>query len=129
MLGWTQTELARRARLGTAYVNQLLNGDKGNPSLEVLDKLAAALGIATAVLIDGRLTQTELRTELAKAALREASRRGLPHHPKFERLLGTDLAPTTTEGWQQLHRVLEVVESRRRDDALTRRRRVRGARR
>jgi transcriptional regulator with XRE-family HTH domain len=107
--GWTQTELASRAGLGTPYVNQLLTGRKKSPRLPVLDRLAAALGVSSAVLIDQRLSDAELRIELSQGALREALAAGIAH-PKFSRFRGTDLAPVTVEGWERLARVLEIAD-------------------
>lgn len=107
--GWTQTELARNAGVGTAYVNQLLTGRKKSPSLDVLDSLATALGVSAAVLIDRRLSNDELRTELSQGALRSALASGVDH-PKFSRFRGTIEAPLTVEGWQQLARVLEIAD-------------------
>jgi transcriptional regulator with XRE-family HTH domain len=108
--GWTQTELARNAGLGTAYVNQLLTGRRESPSLDALDRLAGALQVAAAVLIDRRLTDAELRTELSQGALRAALAAGIDH-PKFSRFRGTEEAPVTIEGWQHLARVLEIADN------------------
>lgn len=107
--GVSQTELAATAGLGTAYVNQLLTGRRKSPSLDVLERLASALQVATAVLIDRRLSDVELRTELSQGALRAALAAGIDH-PKFTRFRDTDLAPVTVEGWQRLARVLEVAD-------------------
>ena len=107
--GWTQTELAANAGLGTAYVNQLLTGRRKSPSLDVLDRLASALQVATAVLIDRRLSDVELRTELSQGALRAALASGIDH-PKFSRFRGTEEAPVTVEGWQRLERILAIAD-------------------
>ena len=107
--GWTQTELAKQAGLGTAYVNQLLTGRKDSPSMDALERLAEALQVASAVLIDRRLTDDELRTELSQGSLRAAIAAGIDH-PKFARFRGTTEAPVTVEGWEQLARVLEIAD-------------------
>jgi len=107
--GLTQTELAREASLGTAYVNQLLTGRKKSPSLNVLDRLATALQVSAAVLIDRRLSEVELRTELSQGALRAALASGIDH-PKFSRFRGTEEAPVTVDGWQRLARILEIAD-------------------
>jgi transcriptional regulator with XRE-family HTH domain len=107
--GWSQTELARSAGLGTAYVNQLLTGRRKSPSLDALDRLAGALQVSTAVLIDRRLSDVELRIELSQGALRAALASGIDH-PKFSRFRGTEEAPVTVEGWQRLARVLEIAD-------------------
>lgn len=107
--GWTQTELAKESGLGTAYVNQLLTGRKKSPTLDTLERLASAFGVSPSVLIDRRLSDAELRTELSQGALRAALAAGIAH-PKFSRFRGTDEAPVTIEGWERLARVLEIAD-------------------
>jgi transcriptional regulator with XRE-family HTH domain len=48
----TQAELARKARLTEAYVSQLLKGKRKNPSLDVLKRLARALGVPVTELLE-----------------------------------------------------------------------------
>ncbi|MGI6777514.1 MAG: helix-turn-helix domain-containing protein [Acetivibrionales bacterium] len=48
----TQCQLAEKARVSQAYINELENGKKHNPSVSILGKLAKALGVATSDLID-----------------------------------------------------------------------------
>jgi transcriptional regulator with XRE-family HTH domain len=48
----TQAELAKKASLTEAYVSQLLKGKRKNPSLEVLKRLARALGVPVAELLE-----------------------------------------------------------------------------
>lgn len=106
---WTQTELARRSEIGLAYVNQLVTGRRHSPTLQVLEKLADALDIPTAMLIDRRASDEELRKELSQGALRKALAAGISH-PKFPRFVGTELAPIDVDGWRQLAMVLEVAD-------------------
>jgi transcriptional regulator with XRE-family HTH domain len=49
--GFNQVELAKKAKVTTAYVSQLEAGKKKNPSLDVLQKLAKALGVPVAELL------------------------------------------------------------------------------
>jgi len=49
--GLNQVELAKKAKVTTAYVSQLEAGKKKNPSLDVLQKLARALGCDVAELL------------------------------------------------------------------------------
>lgn len=46
----TQCQLAEKSGLSQAYINELENGRKLNPSYMVLTKLADALGISTSEL-------------------------------------------------------------------------------
>lgn len=109
LVGWTQTELAGRSGLATAYVNQLLTGRKKSPSLDALERLASAFLVSPSVLIDRRLSDSELRTELSQGALRAALAGGISH-AKFSRFRGTDEAPVTVEGWAHLARILEIAD-------------------
>lgn len=49
--GWTQGELAERARVTRATVNRLENARPRSIDLEVLERLADALSVNAAVLI------------------------------------------------------------------------------
>lgn len=42
----TQLQVAEKAGLSQAYINELETGKKSNPSLETLTKLAEALGVS-----------------------------------------------------------------------------------
>ena len=48
----TQAELAKKANLTEAYVSQLLKGKRKNPSLDVLKRLARALGVPVTELLE-----------------------------------------------------------------------------
>jgi transcriptional regulator with XRE-family HTH domain len=48
----TQRELARRAGLTNAYIVMLEKGTRANPSLDVLTRLAAALGVSVSILVE-----------------------------------------------------------------------------
>lgn len=47
----TQKQLSERSGLSQAYVNELENGRKANPSKAVLEKLAAALEVPLAEIL------------------------------------------------------------------------------
>jgi transcriptional regulator with XRE-family HTH domain len=46
-----QVELPKRAGVTTAYLNQLEHGKRKNPSLDILKKLAKALGVPVTELL------------------------------------------------------------------------------
>jgi transcriptional regulator with XRE-family HTH domain len=50
--GMSQVRLAKAARVGRTYTVKLESGEKKNPSLEVLQKLAKALGVPAAELLE-----------------------------------------------------------------------------
>ncbi|MBX3307719.1 MAG: helix-turn-helix transcriptional regulator [Nitrospira sp.] len=54
----TQTELAKRARTSQPYIARLERGEKTNPSLTVLRRLAKALGVTTGAVIDALASRT-----------------------------------------------------------------------
>jgi transcriptional regulator with XRE-family HTH domain len=49
--GLTQVELAKRARVTQTYIAKLESGDKQNPSLGTLQRLAKALGVPVTELL------------------------------------------------------------------------------
>jgi len=49
--GWTQDELAKRAKLTKPYISQLESGARKNPSLPALQRLAKALGVPVTELL------------------------------------------------------------------------------
>ena len=48
----TQQELAKKAKVTTAYISLLESGNKKNPSLDVLKRLARALGVPVTELLE-----------------------------------------------------------------------------
>jgi transcriptional regulator with XRE-family HTH domain len=49
--GMTQTELAKRAGLAQGYLARLESGEKANPSLATLQRLAKALDVPVTELV------------------------------------------------------------------------------
>ncbi len=50
--GISQRDLAKRARVTQAYVSLLERGEKSNPSIEVVKRLAKALGVPITELLE-----------------------------------------------------------------------------
>jgi transcriptional regulator with XRE-family HTH domain len=50
--GLTQVELAKKAKVTQAYVAKIEGGDRVNPSLPVLRRLAKALGVPVTALLE-----------------------------------------------------------------------------
>ena len=50
--GWSQAKLATVAKVTGAYVAQIETGKKKNPSLDVLKRLARALGVPVTELLE-----------------------------------------------------------------------------
>jgi transcriptional regulator with XRE-family HTH domain len=50
--GMSQVSLAKAARVGRTYIAKLESGEKKNPSLDVLKKLAQALGVPVTELLE-----------------------------------------------------------------------------
>jgi transcriptional regulator with XRE-family HTH domain len=50
--GMTMAELAKKAQVTDAYIAQLETGEKKNPSLDVLKRLARALGVPVTELLE-----------------------------------------------------------------------------
>lgn len=49
--GLTQVDLATKAKVERTYIVKLESGDKKNPSLDILKKLAKALGVPVTELL------------------------------------------------------------------------------
>ena len=49
--GLTQVDLANKAKVERTYIVKLESGDKKNPSLDILKKLAKALGVPVTDLL------------------------------------------------------------------------------
>lgn len=47
---WDRTELAKRSRVSLPYVSQLLSGQRSNPRITTLRKLAKALRVSVKTL-------------------------------------------------------------------------------
>jgi transcriptional regulator with XRE-family HTH domain len=50
--GLTQVDLAKKARVTQTYVAKIEGGDRINPSLPVLKRLAKALGVPVTALLE-----------------------------------------------------------------------------
>ncbi len=50
--GLSQVALAKTAKVGRTYLVKLESGDKKNPSLDVLKRLARALGVPVTELLE-----------------------------------------------------------------------------
>lgn len=50
--GWTQVELAKKARVTQALISQLESGKKASPSVVPLLRIARALGVTVEELVD-----------------------------------------------------------------------------
>ena len=50
--GLTQAELAKKAQVTQSYVAMLEGGEKQNPSLAILQRLAKALGVPVTALLE-----------------------------------------------------------------------------
>lgn len=52
--GLSQGALAKESGVSAGYIANLERGDKNNPTLEVLDKIAKALGVERDQLLGGK---------------------------------------------------------------------------
>ena len=49
--GMTQVDLAKKAKVSQAYIARMESGDKKNPSLAIVQRLAKALGVSIPELL------------------------------------------------------------------------------
>jgi len=50
--GWTQADLAQKAKVSRAYITMLESGVRKTPSVPMLRRLAKALGVPVAELLE-----------------------------------------------------------------------------
>lgn len=104
---WSQTDIARRARLSKAFVSQLESERSTNPSLSALRRLADALEVRLEWLVSGELQPGE--TWERRAAI-ESLLKALADHPEIpirvaEALMQAARGPapfTTAQDWRKL---------------------------
>ena len=51
-MGLTREQLAKKAKVTTAYVSMMEAGKRKNPSLAILQRLAKALGVSVSALLE-----------------------------------------------------------------------------
>lgn len=49
--GMTQVDLAKKAKISQAYIARMESGDKKNPSLAIVQRLAKVLGVSIPELL------------------------------------------------------------------------------
>lgn len=78
--GWTQEQLAERARADYKYLQLVELGKTGVPSLELVERLAKALGTKSWVLLcdDRKLVLSLTELDASELAPRGHRRRGRP---------------------------------------------------
>lgn len=67
---WTQAELARRAFIGRSYVAHIEDG-KNMPSVDVIDRVASALGTTASMLLSGADPDVRSPEEVGATVLEE----------------------------------------------------------
>lgn len=104
-LGLSQTALAEQAGISRNYVSLIERGEARNVSMRVLDRLAAVLGVAPAVLT-GQSEQDEL---LVAPTLRQL---GLEDDLSFEiidklsRIPRRGQEPRSVQEWRELYKAI-----------------------
>jgi len=118
--GWTQERLADEAKVSKGFLSELENHGK-NVSLELLGKIASALGASVGYLASGEGVQPgERKSVVIPLELSEAAEELHLSYPETLDLLeawGSIIArrsnrlkgTMTVEDWKDLHRALKVV--------------------
>jgi transcriptional regulator with XRE-family HTH domain len=77
--GWSKSELHKRAAVSLAFVSDITTG-KGNPSVDVMEKISGALGVPLPLLL---LPNADLRyiVELLEALQKGHGRAGRNENP------------------------------------------------
>jgi transcriptional regulator with XRE-family HTH domain len=71
--GWTQAELAKRAKMKQSAVSRMENPDSGKPNLQTLLRLAAAFDVALSIRFDSYTNLLTRMEDLSPNALRVPS--------------------------------------------------------
>lgn len=57
-LGWSETELARRAGINQSTIHRILKGESQNPQINYIERMARALGLDIAEVLGLRMSET-----------------------------------------------------------------------
>jgi len=117
--GWTPAALCEASGVSRPYLWQLETGGKDRPSLEVLEKLAKALGISVAEFAEedvrehrrGNPQPPPLPPSLAQFVGENSARYGL-RKSDIEMLRGVHYhgsQPTTPEDWDLLYNCIRKI--------------------
>ncbi|MGD6802222.1 helix-turn-helix domain-containing protein [Rossellomorea vietnamensis] len=87
--GITINELAHVADISKSYISSIERGIQKNPSINVLEKIAAALGVSLDILLDSKNSDINLEDDWVKL-LKEAIGQGLTKEEfiQFTMLMG-----------------------------------------
>ncbi|MGM0843540.1 MAG: helix-turn-helix domain-containing protein [Bacillota bacterium] len=96
--GITINELAHNAEISKSYISSIERGLQKNPSINVLDKIAAALGVSLDLLLDSNASNISLEDDWVKL-LKEAIGQGLTKEEfiQFTMLMGVKRKKSTYE--------------------------------
>jgi transcriptional regulator with XRE-family HTH domain len=114
--GWTPAELCEASGVSRPYLWQLETGGKDRPSLEVLEKLAKALGISVAEFAaesarENPRGNSPLPPSLAQFVRENSTKYGL-RKSDIEMLQGVHYhgsQPTTPEDWDLLYNCIRKI--------------------
>ncbi len=105
----TLPQLARNAEVSKGYLYQLEEGQTGNPSIDVLYKLAGALELTVADLLGEAKTNRKLPDQVPNSLndfIRQKKREKDPlSEPEVQMLAGIELRgrrPSTAKDWEYI---------------------------
>jgi transcriptional regulator with XRE-family HTH domain len=108
---WTQPALAERANISKGYIYMLESGEMSNPSLEMLFKIANALGTTIADLVgEAHIAVTSSQPEIPDSLVRFVKQRRRAGEPLTEddilNLARTEFRgkrPNSVEDWAYVY--------------------------
>lgn len=103
-VGVSQTDLAQQAGISRTYLSLIERGEAKNISLNVLNRLAVALGTTAAALTGEAEQDVVLSPSLRKFALED----GIPFEDvlTLSRLALRGKAPETVEDWRRFYKAI-----------------------
>tara|TARA_B100000959_G_C14693282_1_gene505651 strand:+ start:245 stop:649 length:405 start_codon:yes stop_codon:yes gene_type:complete len=111
----TLPQLARNAEVSKGYLYQLEEGQTGNPSIDVLYKLAGALELTVADLLGEAKTNRKLPDQVPNSLndfIRQKKREKDPlSEPEVQMLAGIELRgrrPSTAKDWEYIFESIKM---------------------
>ncbi|MDP7035594.1 MAG: helix-turn-helix domain-containing protein [Planctomycetota bacterium] len=111
----TLPQLARNAEVSKGYLYQLEEGQTGNPSIDVLYKLAGALDLTVADLLGEAKTNRKLPDQVPNSLndfIRQKKREKDPlSEPEVQMLAGIELRgrrPSTAKDWEYIFESIKM---------------------
>lgn len=109
--GMSLDQLASKAKISRAYLWKLEKKPDANPSIDLVEQLAAALGVAPADLLDDQTTARDGETQIPEALQALQARKGLNSEEVADlaRIRFRGRRPATADDWDLIYLSLKKI--------------------